>query len=67
MYSTENPCLILKFCIMKNLKPLFIVAIFSIVISSCTPQAMEGNPANYTDDIQATGDEYENTNDGTKD
>lgn len=51
---------------MKNLKPLFIIAIFSLIISSCTPQAIE-KPANSIDNTQATGSEGESTNNGTKD
>lgn len=52
---------------MKNLKPLFIVAFFSIVISSCTPQTIEENPSNSINNIQASGNETDDPDNGTKD
>nr|WP_321227730.1 hypothetical protein [uncultured Psychroserpens sp.] len=51
---------------MKTLKLLFSLLLLSIIISSCTPQALDDNPKNITEDTQATGDD-DAVDDGSKD
>lgn len=52
---------------MKTLKLLFSFFLLSIVISSCTPQALDEDQTDLIDNIQATGAEDSNEDDGSKD
>ncbi|MEM5566947.1 hypothetical protein WNY78_17630 [Psychroserpens sp. AS72] len=52
---------------MRILKFLFIVLIIFISISSCTPQELDDDNLNLIDNVQATGDENETVDDGSKD
>nr|WP_321231548.1 hypothetical protein [uncultured Psychroserpens sp.] len=52
---------------MKTLKFLFALLIFSISIFACTPQALDDDQSNIIENIQATGAEDSNEDDGSKD
>jgi hypothetical protein len=51
---------------MKSLKFLFYFVMFLIITTSCTPQALDDNPDNLTENTQATGDD-DAVDDGSKD
>lgn len=52
---------------MKTLKFLFTLFVFSIIIASCTPQALDDNQTTLEDQTQATGHEDDTVDDGSKD
>jgi len=61
---TINP---LKIYTMKTLKVIFSLFALTLILFSCTPQALDDDQdTNAVEDIQATGDETENTNNGSK-
>ena len=52
---------------MKTLKIVFSLVILSIIITSCTPQALDEDQNNGIENIHATGDEDSTADDGSKD
>lgn len=52
---------------MKTLKFIFSLLTVTFILSSCSPQALdEDQNANAVEDIQATGDESANVDNGSK-
>ncbi|WP_156115555.1 hypothetical protein [Psychroserpens sp. Hel_I_66] len=51
---------------MKNLKILFSLIVLLILVVSCTPQALDDEQNNITDNIHSTGDD-DAVDDGSKD
>lgn len=52
---------------MKTLKFIFSLLTVTLILSSCSPQALEDEQnANAVEDIQATGDEDANVDNGSK-
>lgn len=52
---------------MKIVKALFYLFTLSIIMSSCTPQALDDDQSNIIENTQATGSENTTTDDGSKD
>jgi hypothetical protein len=52
---------------MKTVKLLFSLLILSMIIFSCTPQALDDEPNNIPENIEATGGEDTSPDDGSKD
>lgn len=56
-----------KFYIMKTLKVIFSLLTLTLILFSCTPQALdEDENVNAVEDIQATGDDDANVQNGSK-
>ena len=52
---------------MKTLKVIFSLLTLTLILFSCTPQALDDDRnTNAVEDIQATGEECETTNNGSK-
>ena len=52
---------------MKTLKFIFSLLTVTLILSSCSPQALDDDQnANAVEDIQATGDETAHVNNGSK-
>ncbi|MDC1265725.1 hypothetical protein N8009_02915 [Flavobacteriaceae bacterium] len=52
---------------MKTLKVIFSLFALTLFLSSCTPQALDDDQdTNAVEDIQATGDESANVQNGSK-
>lgn len=52
---------------MKTLKLFFSLFIFALILSSCTPQALDDTEPSATEDVQATTDRDANIDNGGKD
>lgn len=52
---------------MKTLKVIFSLLTLTLILFSCTPQALDDDQnTNAVEDIQATGDETAHVNNGSK-
>jgi len=52
---------------MKTLKVIFSLFALTLILFSCSPQALDDDQnTNAVEDIQATGEETANTNNGSK-
>ena len=51
---------------MKTLKTIFSLLTLTIILFSCSPQALEDDNTNAVEDIQATGDDSDYVRNGSK-
>ena len=51
---------------MKTLKTIFSLLTLTVILFSCSPQALEDDNTNAVEDIQATGEDDTSTQNGSR-